>query len=74
MLYRKTKSMSGGMKKKFSTYIKGTLHTNKRGNTPKGNNSYQLICTQCQCTQFHQTYSKGHKNIHRLQHRDSGGF
>jgi hypothetical protein len=32
-----------------------TLHTNKRGNTPKGKNNYQTICTQCQCTQFHET-------------------
>jgi exonuclease III len=31
-----------------------TFHTNKRRNIPKGNNNYQLICTQCQCTQFHQ--------------------
>jgi hypothetical protein len=30
-------------------------YTNRRGSTPRGNNSYQLICTQCQCTQFHQT-------------------
>jgi hypothetical protein len=38
-----------------------TLHTNKMRNTPKGNNNYQPICTQCQFTQFHQTYSEGHK-------------
>jgi exonuclease III len=42
---------------------KKTFHTNKRGNTPKGNNSYQPIQTQCQCTQFHQTYSERPKNI-----------
>jgi hypothetical protein len=30
----------------------------KRGNTPKGNNNYQPICPQHQCTQLHQTYSK----------------
>jgi hypothetical protein len=49
-----------------------TLHTNKGGNTPKGNNNYQPICTQCQCTQFHQTYSEGPKNIYRLQDSGSG--
>jgi exonuclease III len=27
---------------------------------------------QHQCTQFHQTYSKGPKNIYKLQHSDSG--
>jgi exonuclease III len=31
-----------------------TFHTNKRGNIPEGNNNYQPICTQCQCTQVHQ--------------------
>jgi exonuclease III len=30
-----------------------SLHTNNRSNTSKGNNSYQFICTQCQCTQLH---------------------
>jgi hypothetical protein len=39
-----------------------TLHTNKRWNTPKGNNNYQPICTQHQCTQFHQTYIKDLKS------------
>jgi hypothetical protein len=34
------------------------LHTNKRGNTSKGNNNYQSICIQCHCTQFHQTSVK----------------
>jgi hypothetical protein len=29
-----------------------SLHTNKRGNSSKGNNNYHLICTQCQCTNF----------------------
>jgi exonuclease III len=28
----------------------------KKGNTSKGNDNYQHIGTQCQCTQFHQTY------------------
>jgi hypothetical protein len=46
---------------RLQTYIdqmrkRRILHTNKRGNTPKGNKNYQPICTQCQCTQFHQTY------------------
>jgi hypothetical protein len=31
-------------------------HSILRGNRPKGNNNYQPICTQCHCTQFHQTY------------------
>jgi exonuclease III len=35
-----------------------TLHTNTRGNTSKGNNNYQSIGIQCQCTQFHQTYQR----------------
>jgi hypothetical protein len=47
-------------------------HTNKRGNTPKGNNNYQPICIQCQCTQFHQTYSEGPENIYKVQHSGSG--
>jgi exonuclease III len=38
----------------------------KGGNTPKGNNNYQPICTQHQCIQFHQTHSEGPKNIYRL--------
>jgi hypothetical protein len=33
----------------------------KRAINPKGNNNYQPICTQCQCTLFHQTYSEGFK-------------
>jgi exonuclease III len=44
----------------------------KRGKTSKGNNNYQPICTQHQCTQFHQTYSKGLKSTYRLQHSGSG--
>jgi exonuclease III len=44
-----------------------TFHTNQKGNTPTGNNSYQPICTQ-----FHQLYSEGTKNIYRLQHSGSG--
>jgi hypothetical protein len=28
--------------------------------------------TQCQCTQFHRTYSEGSKNIYKLQHSGSG--
>jgi hypothetical protein len=43
-----------------------TLHTNKRGNTPKVNNNYQPICTQ-----LHQIYTKGFKNKHRPQHSGS---
>jgi exonuclease III len=27
------------------------------------NNTYQPICTQCQCTQFHKTYTEGLKSI-----------
>jgi hypothetical protein len=34
-----------------------TLLTNKRGNTSKGNNNYQPICTHYQFTQLHQTYT-----------------
>jgi hypothetical protein len=37
-----------------------TLHTNKKGYAPEGNNNYQLICTQRRCPQFHQAYSKKH--------------
>jgi exonuclease III len=48
-----------------------TFYTNKRGNTSKGNNNYQPICTQCQRTQFHQTYPEGPKNINRLQHSNT---
>jgi hypothetical protein len=64
---------------RLQTYIdqkrlRRTLHTNKRGNTLKENNSYQPICTQHQCTQFHQTYSEEPKNIYRLQHGGSGGL
>jgi hypothetical protein len=44
---------------------------NKRGNTPKGNNNYQPICTQRQRAQFHQTYAEGPKNIYKCQHSDS---
>jgi hypothetical protein len=43
-----------------------------KGNTPTGNNNYQPKCTQCQCTQFHQTYSEGPKSIYRLQHSGGG--
>jgi hypothetical protein len=46
----------------------------KKGNTPKGNNNYQPTCTQCQCIQFHQTYTKGLKSTYRLQHSGSGRF
>jgi hypothetical protein len=48
-----------------------TLHTNKRWNTPKGNNNYQPVYTQCQCTPFHQTYSEGPKSIYRLEYSGS---
>jgi exonuclease III len=49
---------------RLQTYIgqmrqRRILHTNKRVNTSKGNNNCQPICTQCQWTQFHQTYTKG---------------
>jgi hypothetical protein len=42
---------------RLQTYIdqtrkRRTLHTNKRGNTPKGSNNYQPICAQHQGTQF----------------------
>jgi hypothetical protein len=44
----------------------GHFHTNKRCNTSKGNNNYQSIHTQYQCTQFCQT------NIRNLKaHIDS---
>jgi hypothetical protein len=36
----------------------------KRGNRPKSKNNYQPICTQCQHTQFHQTYPEGSKSIY----------
>jgi hypothetical protein len=48
-----------------SILIKGEIHQ-------KGNNNYQLICTQCQRIQFHQTYFEGPKNIYNLQHSSSG--
>jgi hypothetical protein len=62
---------------RLQTYIgqmrqRMSLHTNKRGNTSKGNNNYQPICTQSQCTQFHQTYTKRLKSTYRLQHIGSG--
>jgi exonuclease III len=38
--------------------LRRTFQTNKRGTRTKGNNNYQPICTQYQCTQFHQTYPK----------------
>jgi hypothetical protein len=44
-------------KEGHSILIKVEIHT------PKVSNNYQPICTQRQCTQFHQTYSKGPKNI-----------
>jgi exonuclease III len=47
----------------WSNKINKDTHTNKRGNAPKGNNNYQPVGTQCQ---FHQTYSEGPKNIHKL--------
>jgi hypothetical protein len=34
------------------------------GNRPKGNNSYQPMCTQCQLTQFHQTFPERPKSIY----------
>jgi hypothetical protein len=51
-----------------------TLHTNKMDNASKGNNNFQLICTQCQCSQFYQTYSKGLKSTYRLQTVVMGDF
>jgi hypothetical protein len=62
---------------KLQTYIdqmrkSRTPYTNKMGNTPKGNNNYQHICTQHQCTHFHQKYSEGPKNVYQLKHSDSG--
>jgi hypothetical protein len=52
-------------KEGYFTLIKGKI-------TPKANDNYQNICTRCQCTQFHQTYFKGLKSTHRLQHSGSG--
>jgi hypothetical protein len=49
-----------------------TLHTNKRGNTSKGNNNYQPICTQYQFTQFHLTCTKRLKSKYRLQYSGGG--
>jgi hypothetical protein len=61
----------------LQTYIgqmrqRRTLHSNKRCNTII-NLSIQW-CTQCQCTQFHQKYSKGFKSRYILQHSDSGAL
>jgi hypothetical protein len=60
--------ISGKVNFKFTLIKKDT---NKMGSTPKGNNNYQPICTQFQCTQFHQTYTKGLKSTYRLQHSGS---
>jgi exonuclease III len=51
---------------------KRTFYINKKRNIWKGNNDCQPICTQHQCTQFHQTYSKELKSTYRLQHSGSG--
>jgi hypothetical protein len=51
-----------------------TLHTNKRGNTSKRNDNYQSICTQFQCPQFHQIYTKGLKSTYRLKHSGRRDF
>jgi hypothetical protein len=56
----------------ISDKVEIIFHTNKKGNTLKGNNNYQSVCTQRQCAQFHQTYSEEPKNIYRLQHSGSG--
>jgi hypothetical protein len=61
----------------LQTYIdqmtqRRSFYTSKKGNRPKGNNNYQPICTQCQCTQFHQTHPEGPKSIYYLQHSGSG--
>jgi exonuclease III len=38
----------------------------------KGNNNYQPIYTQHQCTLFHQVCNEGPKNIYKLHHNGSG--
>jgi hypothetical protein len=45
----------------------GHFILNKRAKKSKRNNNYQPICTQCQCTQFHQTHTKGLKSTYKLQ-------
>jgi exonuclease III len=44
-------------KEGHSILVKGEIHQKEI-----------TIITQCQCIQFHQTYSEGLKNIHKLQH------
>jgi exonuclease III len=61
---------------RLQTYIsqmrqRGSLHTDKRGNMWKGNNSYQPICTTCKCNQLHQMYTKWFKSMYILQHSGS---
>jgi hypothetical protein len=51
---------------KLSFKIDGAIKVFHTPNTPKGKHTYQSIFTQCQCTQFHQTYSEGPKNIYNL--------
>jgi hypothetical protein len=45
-----------------------------KGEILKGNNNYQPICTQCQCTQFHHTHCEGPYKIYKLQHSGSEDF
>jgi hypothetical protein len=52
-------------KEGYYIQIKGEIHQKEL----TGINS---VCTQHQCTQFHQTYSEGPKNIYKLQHSGSG--
>jgi hypothetical protein len=44
----------------------------KGGNRPKRNNNYQPVRTQCQLTQFHQTYPERPKSIDKCQHSGCG--
>jgi hypothetical protein len=45
------------------------LHIYKKSNSSKGNNNYKLICTLCQCTQDHQTYSEGQTEISLMYYK-----
>jgi hypothetical protein len=46
--------------------VKGWKKIYQWCNTWKDNNNYQLLCTQCQCTQFHQTCTKGFKSSYKV--------
>jgi hypothetical protein len=48
------------------------IKRDKEGHRPKGNNNYQPVCTQCQRTQFHQTYPETPKSICKRQHSGCG--